>query len=342
MTIKSAMMNLCKCIGRWPFRSKVKDAIHKVVTTSAAREARKETFGELGYLGRRSGLQILGFLLVNSKAESLSNTSVPVEIRQLPQEKLVILEQAHAFISAVANACSTELDKLIPDAGKLINPYSGISYTFAAGSSQLPPESPAHTELAEAFATHPGFASIGRAINAIPDLKRPAHDKLGPKLDSVLRKIGKVGPLAAPDDIGVHEIRFPEDSPQIQIHRYIYSFICLKATLQTIVQLIYQKLQTDKLVAFDNDNVFGLQGPVSHMLGQSLSLSVQPSRDEIFAEAGDIVVVDLKPNNFPIHGLYRTERLRLSFNRELGDRLDVDLRRLDDHLNPYPSLIPPA
>ena len=229
MTIRTDAFSLCKEVHHWPFRQRIKELLHRIDTTTDERVRNGDDYGELGYYGRRQNLEILGYLAVNAKADSLQQLPIPISTRKLPASELEILETAHRFITDTVQRCSAALDDQFPGLSRVIHPYSLTPYTFQ--TQAVVPEQPSIAQLIESFKTHPGFALASNTIQTLPQIKTAPIQALVATIQAVEQQIAKHGLYGAPPEM--HEIELQPVNPQVRMTRLIFGLVALKASLRT-------------------------------------------------------------------------------------------------------------
>jgi hypothetical protein len=162
----------------------------------------------------------------------------------------------------------------------------------------------------------------------------PSEKYLGPVL-AFIKKIERYGVHNTPEDF--KDLNFKEDSPEYILNKLLFSLMSFRKILENINQLIYQAFLMDKLVVLSDNNIINILENNTHMIGQGLTILIQPIAREIFTILGDLILI--RHNFSNINELCVVEEENISFNMELGNQIEFKLRTVDDNLNPYFGLI---
>lgn len=326
MSIRDDACQLCTMVMKSPSREQVGDFIRRLNGT------------ELGYIARKLNAQALGYLLVDQDREKLENIPILGQIPPLDDQERQLLGGFHFQLVQLNKQCVSPLIAELHDCSKAIDPYNRFKYRTSID-------------------THEGDVLIQKAINGMATSfhKHPAisvaldsYKAFGHKIteskytESVCQltdKILKEGVFKAPNDLT--QIIFTEnpDTPYRLIARHLIALLCVRASLAILDQMVYQAMLSDRLLLLAEDNIINIEGPSQHLVGSGLSVIYQPDQLASFVNLFDLVIVKCMSSHIPIDKLCRVEGIHFEYSKEFGHTIKVDLRVIDENLNPFGSLL---
>jgi hypothetical protein len=310
-----------------PRRVEIKTAIETLDSASGPSR------GQVGYAGRKQRAQFYGYLLVDENRSEFPG----VQLEALSSMDRRVLTRGHAAISYLNGACLSAVEGLPVATHDILSPYARLKRLGA-------PVAPAPTlfgeEIAAAAASAFASSTPAETVRATPDAIR---SRLPPEaMAEMVRRLqddaATVGPMAAPEDILPLVRRQKPGSAEYHATRYWFALTSLAEMLRTLDQRLFQAIVHDSAPALTDEGVLSVSGPASHAMGHGYTIDCIPMTNEMLRVApGDIVRVELEK----IHAcddavVCATD---LSGGSDLGFRLALSLRTVDDDLNPYSGLL---
>lgn len=340
MSIRGAVYELCKSVKQSGHRNPIADLLLGLQVSKPSATGVDRSM--LGYYARKQYLHILGYLLIDQHRERFEENEIAHQpIPPLEAGERNLLAGVHNEITELGQRCIEPLMKAIPQCALAVNPYSRILYgKFESDTSDRLLDKTLAASLVSKFHHHPG---IGEALSTLEWLGEEINEEH--YVSDVVRNedyILKKGPLTSPDEFYSLRERGP-DTPQKIHNRHMVAIMCVRDSLYNINQLLYQAILTNKLMVFDEENVIDLGPRVVHSSGMGVSLAFQPTRfsmlDYLMLDKKQIVLLAGSLLNMEENLLMRIEALEEEFFGAYGKVYLVEMRRLDEHLNSFPSLL---
>jgi hypothetical protein len=143
--------------------------------------------------------------------------------------------------------------------------------------------------------------------------------------------------MSSPRKLADASLTHPEDSQARILLRLTAAFICLRASLTVLNELIFRALLTEKLPVISDENIIQFGSLTSHFCSQGLSCTCQPD-ENIDPFTLGLVLVKCSFLEFPVD-LCRTESIHFQMSDDIGDVAELKLRLIDDNLNPFDGLL---
>jgi len=340
VSIRADAYQLCKTVWNSQSRDKIRDLIqslNRIRIPEAGVRTETDLSPSFGYIARKQDAQVLGYLMVDQERARLEKGPFPHPISPLRDQERQLLASAHNQFIQLNEQCVAPLTAELPKCTKAIDPYSQFPYIVPPDVSEgdvLAPE--AIQSMATSFHQHPAINMALRSMEPVVDsLTEDKYMKAVLKLnDSFL----KAGALDAPK---FTEITFThsQDSPERIIACRLAALICVRASLATLDQLIYQAILSKKLPVLNEDNIVRIREHTSHLAGGGLSIIYQPNEQAGITDLGYLVLVKCMSLKIPIDQLCRVEGINFKFSQDFGETVQVELREIDENLNPFGPLL---
>ena len=332
MNIKTETYNICKEIRKIELRNQVKNLIDKLNRSSEQDRSTDIDRSYYGYVARNQNVQFMGYLLVDEKRKEIEKNS-PSKVPEIKLEEKELLKKAHYIIKYLNEKLTHSVVERVPNLKSTLNPYSQFSYSeFSMDIKQII-DIGTFDNLIEAVSNCNVIKNINNTPNKLIQ-NNPSEKYLGVIL-AFIKKIESYGVHNTPE--GFKNLNFKKDSPEYILNQLLFSLMSFRKILENINQLTYQAFLMDKLVVLNDNNIINILENNTHMIGQGLTILIQPFASEIFTLPGDLILV--KHNFSNINELCVVEGENISFNMELGNQVEFKLRTVDDNLNPYFGLI---
>jgi len=332
MNIKTETYNICKEIKKIELRNQIKDLINELNISSKQNKGASNDRSEYGYIARKQNAQFMGYLIVDEKREEIEKDS-PSKVPEIELEEKELLKKAHYIIKYLNEKLTHSIVERVPNLKLTLNPYSQFSYQeYSLDITQIINIS-TFDSLIEAVSNCNVIKNIDNTSNKLIQ-NISSKNYLGLVL-AFIKRIERYGVHNTPEDF--KDLNFKEDSPEYILNKLLFSLMSFRKILENIDQLIYQAFFMDKIVVLNDNNIINILKNNTHMIGQGLTILIQPIAREIFANLGDLILV--KHNFSNINKLCVVEGENISINMELGNQIEFKLRTVDDNLNPYFGLI---
>jgi hypothetical protein len=293
---------------------------------------------EFGYIAQKEGAQFLAYLMVNQARDSLLKGPFPVKIVLLEEDELGLLAGAHAQIVLMNEKCLASVIAQLPSISKAVNPYN--KYVFHVPEKILP-VSILNLEdintIAASFGKHPAIAQI--LDNKLPNVTPVSEDQYIKSVLTFEEMLLRNGLFHNPEDLAKIMHTESPDSPRRIIARHFVGLVCLRASLSILDQLIFQAVLSNKLAYFSQDNVIQVQKATDHLASRALSLVYQLGDQTGIVRCLDLVLAKITQLKMSSAELWRVESVQHQFSQEFGEQTTIDLRNVDDNLNPFGPLL---
>ena len=332
MSIKTETYNICKEIKKIELRNRVKGLIDELNISSKQNKGASNDRSEYGYIARKQNAQFMGYLIVDEKREEIEKDS-PSKVPEIELEEKELLKKAHCIIKYLNEKLTHSIVERVPHLKLTLNPYSQFSYPeFTIDIKQII-DIGIFDNLIEAVSNCNVIKNINNSLNKLIQ-NNPSEKYLGVVL-AFINKIESYGVNNTPE--GFKNLNFKKDSPEYISNKLLFLLMSFRKVLENINQLIYQAFLMDKLVVLNDNNIINILENSTHMIGQGLTILIQPNAREICTLPGDLILV--RHNFSNINNLCVVEEENLSFSMEIGNQIEFKLRTVDDNLNPYFGLI---
>jgi hypothetical protein len=315
MTIKEACIAITKEIKKLPFRKKLI-------------EFSKTDKGNLLLLSSKNvNAQFLGVLLYDSQFHELT-----------PEEKEMFIK-INNFFFKFNEMCIEPIVKKNKDLKQSLNPYSLFNYSIVKVQPEI-------DQCFNSLDLNPLIQAIYESSitqSILSFLEKPAKiksDKLLSALVEFDRRIKIIGIHDTPKDLENHYFQSRSMiNPSTISMNFILNILCLHEVIGIVNQLIFQALLSEHLIVLNENNIFDIPEYNKHVIGKGITLVIQPIKDELTSNAGDIIFYDIPLNGANDKGLGLIDSLNIASSQEEGTYVKFGIRGLDDNLNPYFGII---
>ena len=332
MSIRDAAMQLAKAVKAAEGRERIRGLLRELNTSRDGVPSR----AQFGYSASRLNGQLHGYLLLD-QVVSASRATGGTEPALLAEERQ-LLGRAHQQIVSMNQKCIQLIVEVLPEIKQLLDPYNRFKPVEVGDGAGEPilPES-AFAPVVAAFAHHPAIEKFLQGnCKLLPGTSEHWYFQAARGLES---EILAAGPLDSPKRIAtILDSRSAKDAETILL-RQLACILSIRASLETIDQVVYQALLHDKLPALTIDNVIDVGCLAFHYMGQGAEIVYQPTPPAFHVNPIDVIVVEDLPAYDRIAGLYRVEVITHHPTHEYGFMDEAVMRRLDEHLNPYTGLL---
>lgn len=325
MSIRDEAYKVCKGIGSSPSRKIVHDLILSLKN------------GMIEYYGHEEHAQFLGYLMVDQERARFAEGPHPLQIAPLEDEQRQLLAAIHNRIVELNRQCVLPLIDALPLCAKAVDPYNLYDYKGPSEFMEIELLKPENTgSLVQSFHAHPQIEIAIESSKAIsPDITEDGYKNDVLKMTNELYGEGPLKISEWLDRIFLHESL---TSPHRTFVRHLAALASIRESLRTLNQLIRQKISFDKLAKLDEDNIITYGSYVVSPAG--IPVVYQNAGYMYFAEKDDLILAkNMALTSRPLQ-LWRIEKLDpaiLAFPP--GEPRYVELRAIDENLNPYGSLV---
>lgn len=322
MSIRDVAYSLCKDVWNSTSRVQIQELILSLRN------------GMLHYLGHHQFAQLLGYLVVDQERERFETGLHPTKVFPLTDEQRQILASAHNQIVELNRQCVAPLIEALPKCAKAVDPYNKYDYRAPSDFVEcdlLPPES--IKRMASAFHNHPQITiAIENSTVVSDDITEEVY------ISNVLKMTDDFvaeGPLKYPkwlDDLRHKESKGSRYRAYI---RHLAALTSIRESLAMLNQLIDQKIFYEKLLVLDEEYIIK-SGPYS-VSTAGTSMVFQFAGIFYIMEAHDIILAKIVALPSSPLQLCRVERFDMP--PYPGEPAYVELRAIDEHLNPYFALV---
>lgn len=336
MSIKKTAYELCKQVHLLPEVQSIRKLIKEITYTS--RNNSDRNYGAFGYYAKQQRMQFLSYLLLNDRYEELSLKPELDLPRKLSNDDVGLLESAHHCISEINLTCLESIQKKCFPSILSIFPYFNIAYDNKFPDNHLNINSDYINRLAESFRTHTAINTINESLQIVPEIKEIPQIELAIAVEEITQRIYKSGLSSPPEEIIQLKHVIDKSSKQHHSLKTLLAISSLKSSLLTLTQILFQAFLSDKLISFDEKNIFSYKGPSLHSIGKTIKVSIQPLGDEFSLHPTDLIHLNIPDPNFPINELASIDSSSMSFSQEYGENLTYGLRLIDDDLSFFPNI----
>ncbi|MFG6113662.1 hypothetical protein ACGTN9_00640 [Halobacillus sp. MO56] len=341
MSILKVAYELCKTVIKSPLREEVSVMMNEINHFQEVQIGQKLDKYEMGKSIRnqsavKANIQFYGYLIANHKRKEIEkdlNCLVP----ELSQKHFNLLTKLHKEFMFV----DEKIIKLLPDNlihRRTLNPYSMygnvVSKDLSSFKSSIFSEDQLE-RLKSSFRKHKGFQEIGKIpVNLYSELNKVSDEKIENTNYVFTDRLYKAGVMTYPDDM-LEAIRSAKRGNALIPLKYMFSLMCIRESIHTLNQLIYQAFLQDKLPVYNEDNLISIESS-SHLGGEGYTLK---SQYEYNSKPRDLVHVINPYDTEHIPKLCQIESATISFKNEFGSHEDLKLRVIDEDLNPFKGIL---
>lgn len=284
---------------------------------------------------KNAHIHFLGYLIADSKRKEIEK-EFDCLVPELSKKHITLLIKVHReFINM-----NEKIINLLPNNlthKSVLNPYNMYENIVSQDSDF---ESSVFTEvqldnLQSSFRKHRAFQEIAKIpIDLYADLNLISNDKINEGHYIFTDKIYKAGVMSYPQEL-VDVVKSAKRGNAILPVKYIYSLMCIKESIYILNQLIYQAFFQEKLAVYNDDNLISIKSS-SHYGGKGYTLKSQHEYDP---QIKDLVHVISPFDNGNIPVLCQVESVITNFGGEFGSDEDLELRTIDEDLNPFRGIL---
>ncbi|MGN7387140.1 hypothetical protein [Sporosarcina sp. SAFN-015] len=337
MSIVKVAYEMCKTILKnSSFRDEVSSMmseLNKFQDVKIGERLDQYEFGKIirNQSAEKANIQFYGYLVADSQRKEIEkqfNCLVP----QLTKEQYGLLTKLHREIIYI----NEKIINLLPNNlnhRSILDPYSIYEKVVTKEHSY---DSLIFTdEILESlqlhFKKHKGFQEIGEIPSGLhSELNKISSKNIENIIFLFTDRIRKAGVMHSPDDI-LEAIENAKRDKTIIPLKYFISLMCIRESIQTLNQLIYQSFFQSKLPIYNEDNLISIRS-ASHLVGNGYSLKSQQIYN---LNPIDLVHVFDPYDTEPAPTLCQIENISTSFNNKFGSHADLKLRVIDEDLNPF-------
>lgn len=291
------------------------------------------------YYSRQIHLQFTSILNLNLRREELIKKGVPLDIQVLTPEEIKRLEELQDDLIQMNIECiehalgdsNTPLrDALVPYTFYNI-PLTKKNRCFHFLKKEIV------NDVKEEFSKTAAIEFLKKNVTILKNLSKAGGSEISNSIHLIQQEINNAGFGKVPSFLD--ELRGPVQLNDT--HKAILSSLALvviRKQLEIMNQLVYQACLSDRLVSFDEDNIFHIESQSSNYLSKTLQISTEFGMEASVLALNDVVLVNLENLPHPLKSIYLTWGVELTMNRELGSQINLKLLELDDDLNPYGNI----
>lgn len=320
---------ICKLIKSFPISKDIRKVLNNV-------HHKKGDYSTLGDLGRRFGLQFLGYLYF-SKSEKINKDFKLILKPKLSEEEVSLLGYGHKYILEINKLCFEIIERILPNSTASINPYAHYEYTLAHQKNSFNLNNELIKNFISNFEKLPTILDIIDCISREPKLINVSRDDLFNSVNKIGKQIYKFGTFDESPEFQDLDSRLRKKFPQDIFFVLILSLASLKTSIKVLDQLLYQAFLCDKLISFDEENVYQINKHVHNSIGESLSVAIQLNGPEILLDPSDLVFINIPYKG--VKGLAIIEAMKIIPSHDFGDTISFSMRMVDGNLSYYHNLL---
>ncbi|MDM8569715.1 hypothetical protein QUF50_09440 [Thiotrichales bacterium HSG1] len=260
--------------------------------------------------------------------------------RKISIDELKLFEMAHMFISEISSRCLKAIREECLPSIMSIHPYFNYEYNLKNSFSGFNFEEDVVKNLVNSFKSHKAVSTIRESLKIVPKIKNDISEKeLSDIIETTIQQIYRSGIFNPPNEIRQLRIVSDNNSSQYHISKICFAITSLKSSLLTLNQILYQAFLYDKLLSFNEENVFSVGSRKTHCIGSVLEVSTQPLQEEVFFLDSESLIYLNIPNGGLYKGLASIESINNNLiNQECGPNFTYELRIVNDDLSFFPNL----
>lgn len=336
MSVRSECFTVCKEIKGLRIREEVKKILESINLSHENEIGTKRDRSIFGHFARKQHCQFMGYLLVDHKRSEIEK-KYPFSIPELQHSELQSIRTAHALVRYINTTAVEDLIKRSPYFSKSLNPYSLASYPDYTvnldESININMLQGLITSIKESRVVSHLLSAPIEIVNRIP------NDKYHEVVLEFINRIETMGVNISPEDFSKRNRFLAKPTTQEMLLDVFCSLMSLRKMLYNVNQLIYQAFYNEKLLFLTEENIINILNNTAHSVGKGLTVLSQPDIYSHTPELGEIIVIKIEHKDFQLNELCAVEAINSKFEFEDGHTDKLDLRVIDDDLNPYFSLI---
>lgn len=337
MDIRSAAYNLCKLVKKSPNRQEVKTLIESL-NRVPQKDSNTADRSHFGYIARGYKNQILGYIIVDEDRERIISMKMAPPLSPLQDSERQILNNIHKQILALNDQCLIPIKEEIPQVLLSVKPYNEYEVRLDSTEPNLTLFSLSDiVDFAKLFHTHPSFLKAKETLSLLP--KQIPEDRYPNGVLQFIYGLENPQDKSVNDTLAKIDIGEKLDSPARMTIRHFASLACIRSSLQTLNQLLFQALLEDQLPKIHENNIIDIEINRSVYEGSKPKIIYQPDNKIDIVSPGELVFIDYSLGNEIIKGLFRVEQMGFKYSKDLGTEVEVVLRDIDENLNPFYSLL---
>ncbi|TQI66712.1 hypothetical protein [Clostridium sp. KNHs216] len=332
MSIKNEVFKICKYIFSIDCRASIAATVKGLSTCNPDDSLPSKDFYH--QFARSKDAQFLGFLLCEKSRDSI-HEQLNISLPPLTEDEKKNLTIGYSILNNINTKCSEPFHIINHQLAYLLNPYSNyIVDGYYKNVDDLFDVTICDGLIAE-LQNSKIFSLLSEFKHA--DMTQISKSKFLSLAESINHQILSSGVHSVPSEID--KLLMNRQEPIYSTIKYLLATICIREVMKAILELTYQAFLSNKLIVLNNDNITSIDKCTGGLCGKGMTVTIQPNRDEIFLEHGNILLFAPKIRGQQDSSLYRVEELTLKFDNEWGTSQILKLRMLDDDLNPYSSFL---
>jgi hypothetical protein len=332
--IRGAAYDLCKSAMRCAQRPELQTVIHGLTVSSNPPLADGDR-SMFGYLARQQHAQVAGYLATDQYRDRLATQPLGPPPALEPAE-VQLLSGFHREFVRMNSAC---IEAVLPGrqaASRILDPYHKLPPVSVTGGIEVAMcDDASLSALAREFALHVG-ATVVRHVR-IPGVEDDL-DRMIEATRVLEQHVVKTGPLESPTDVFM-TLADRAGSPQREMMRMVAAFMCLRASLAVLDQLVFQALLKDRLPAITLDNVISVDKSVHRIAGTGWKLFCQLDDVTARIECASLALLVGLPGLDGENALVSVERTTTSMAGPVGATFEFEARGIDGDLSPYGPML---
>lgn len=339
MSIKAKSYEVCKEVQRCGARNQIRELIQGLEPPPPSEEGIDDT-DYLSFLARKEHSQVFGYLFIDQERDVIEkNAPIPWKIKPLEEETKSILAGVQFCFQKLNNRCIQEACLDMPQYCKAINPYS----QYPAVDLLDVPEigflsSDSIDTLASLFKEHPAIQIAIDSKKQFPsEMKEGTEDDFVNNTNKFFQELYTPDVFENPQWFNNMLRSLPVDAPPRIIARHFSALACIKSSISILDQLIYQAIVNDKLPVFSEENIIRVRRRSAD--NSAIMLDCQLQNLVHFPEPSEIVLVKYTTSYDEVDQLCQIQAVEANIATDFGDILVLQLRGIDDDLNPFKSVL---
>jgi len=337
MSMQTDAYQLCKTVWSSSPRDQLRDLISAINTPRDGLGSQSDR-SHLGYIARQLGAQLLGYLVVDRDRAKLEEATFTGDIPQLSPQERRLLESTHRQILRLNSQCVEGLTKRLPKCATAVDPYTRFHYVLPDDTpkTQIFAPEAAHM-IAASFREHP--AVLLALETAEPFYEGITEGSYAEQVFKLTDGLLRAGVSRAPQGLGLLVTMESKDSPNRVVARHLGALICVRASIATLDQLIYQAILSNRLPILNDANMIEIRYRTKHLCGTGISVIYQPDEQAGIEDLLTLFLIRCPPYGIPATQLCQVETLHVEASLDFGETVEVGLREIDHNLNPFGPLL---
>ena len=329
-TLATTVRALAEAAGISPNRAELQMA---VLDLSRGGPGQSESAGHLGLAARRHRAQFFGYLLVDENRDQIPH----MKMAPLSDMERRVIRRGHAAILYMNEKCLDAMGEVDRGLWPYLDPYARFKPLATAVS---PAPTLFDAALADSVAVALRHSAAGRVIAGTPAEIRervPIAD-LGGITRRLQDEIRSAGPLEAPSELMPIRLKARGSLGERLATNYWLALTALTEMLGSMDQFVFQIVVKGPIPCVRDGIVLDLEGPIGHGVGTGCVLEYVPDRAELIStiDSGDILHVQSQYCEVDADAVIEGIHIE---GTQMGTRVAMTLRHLDDDLNPYHGIV---